>query len=222
MAAKGDTTREKILDAARCLFNTKGFGATSISDLVRESGLQKGSLYFHFPGKDVIGLTVLEDARSSFMAFLREALSGETPGGCLENFFQCVMKKHLATGFVGGCIFGNIALEMGDSDKRFADIIDRVFNQWVAAIEEVVLAAQERGEIRDDLPANALARNIVAAIEGGIMMSRVKKEEGPLAECLDVLRSILGMKVGQKQSRRAHHPEKGSPQNTRNTRTKAE
>ncbi len=196
MAAKGDATREKILDAARYLFNTKGFGATSISDLVKESGLQKGSLYFHFPGKDAIGLTVLEDARSSFMAFLDEALSGDTPVQRLENFFQCVMKKHLATGFVGGCIFGNIALEMGDSDKRFADIIDRVFSQWVAAIEQVIVAAQERGEIRDDLPAYALARNIVAAIEGGIMMSRVKKDEGPLAECLGVLRSILGMKVG--------------------------
>jgi TetR/AcrR family transcriptional regulator, transcriptional repressor for nem operon len=195
MAAKGDAAREKILDAARYLFNTKGFGATSISDLVNESGLQKGSIYFHFPGKDAIGLTVLEDARGCFMEFLQEALAGDSPVLRLENFFQSVMKKHLATGFVGGCIFGNIALEMGDSDKRFADIIDRVFSQWVAAIEKVVVAAQETGEIRGDIPANALARNIVAAIEGGIMMSRVKKEEGPLAECLDVLRRILGMKV---------------------------
>ena len=92
MATKGDITREKILEAARYLFNTKGFGATSINDLVDASGLQKGSIYFHFPGKDAIGLTVLEEARSSFMDFLTDSLTGDTPGLCLENFFRDVME----------------------------------------------------------------------------------------------------------------------------------
>ena len=41
MVTKGDLTREKILEAARYLFNTKGFGASSINDLVDASGLQK-------------------------------------------------------------------------------------------------------------------------------------------------------------------------------------
>jgi TetR/AcrR family transcriptional repressor of nem operon len=191
MATKGDITREKILGAARCLFNTKGFGATSINDLVDASGLQKGSIYFHFPGKDAIGLAVLEEARNSFMDFLADSLTGDSPYLCLENFFWNVMEKHLATGFVGGCLFGNTALEMGDSDKRFAEIIDQVFDQWIAKIEKFVVAAQEKGELRDDIPGNALARNIVAVIEGGIMMSRVKKDEMPLRECLEVLRKTL-------------------------------
>jgi TetR/AcrR family transcriptional repressor of nem operon len=105
------------------------------------------------------------------------------------------MEKHLATGFVGGCIFGNTALEMGDGDGRYAQIIDQVFDQWIGKIEKVVAAAQERGELRDDIPANVLARNIVAVIEGGIMMSRVKKDEGPLRECLEVLRRTLDLKI---------------------------
>ena len=194
MATKGDVTRERILEAARALFNTKGFGATSINDLVEASGLQKGSIYFHFPGKDAIGLTVLEEARNSFMDFLSDSLTGDSPYLCLENFFRDVMGKHLATGFVGGCIFGNTALEMGDNDKRYAEIIDQVFDQWIGKIEKIVVAAQEKGELRDDISGNALARNIVAVIEGGIMMSRVKKDEVPLRECLEVLRKTLDIK----------------------------
>jgi len=194
MATKGDITREKILEAARYLFNTKGFGATSINDLVDASGLQKGSIYFHFPGKDAIGLTVLEEASNSFMAFLADSLRGDSPALCLENFLRNVMEKHLATGFVGGCIFGNTALEMGDSDKKYAEIIDQVFDQWIYMIEKLVVAAQKKGEIRDDIAGNALARNIVAVIEGGIMMSRVKKDEVPLRECLEVLRKTLDLK----------------------------
>jgi TetR/AcrR family transcriptional regulator, transcriptional repressor for nem operon len=194
MATKGDITREKILEAARSLFNTKGFGATSINDLVDASGLQKGSIYFHFPGKDAIALTVLEEASNSFMVFLADSLTGESPGLCLENFFCNVMEKHLASGFVGGCIFGNTALEMGDSDKRYAELVNQLFDRWIGKIEEFVVAAQERGELRTDIPANALARNIVAVIEGGIMMSRVRKDEGPLRECLEVLRKTLELK----------------------------
>jgi TetR/AcrR family transcriptional repressor of nem operon len=117
MATKGDITREKILKAARNLFNTKGFGATSINDLVNASGLQKGSIYFHFPGKDAIALTVLEEASNSFMAFLADSLTGESPGLCLENFFRNVMEKHLATGFVGGCIFGNTGTTTGGTGR---------------------------------------------------------------------------------------------------------
>lgn len=195
MATKGDITREKILEAARYLFNTKGFGATSINDLVEASGLKKGSIYFHFPGKDDIGLTVLEEARNSFMVFLADSLTGNSPGLCLENFFRDVMQKHQSTGFVGGCIFGNTALEMGDSVKRYAEVVDQVFDQWIGNIEKIVVAAQAQGEIRADIPGNALARNIVAIIEGGIMMSRVRKDEGPLRDCLEVLRKTLDLKI---------------------------
>jgi TetR/AcrR family transcriptional repressor of nem operon len=194
MATKGDITREKILEAARILFNTKGFGATSISDLVNASGMQKGSIYFHFPGKDAIAITVLEEACNSFIGFLDDSLTGDSPGLCLENFFRSVMEKHLSNGFVGGCIFGNTALEMGDSDRRYGEIVDRLFEQWIGSIETFVAAAQERGEVRTDIGANPLARNIVAVIEGGIMMSRVRKDEGPLRECLEVLRKTLELK----------------------------
>jgi TetR/AcrR family transcriptional repressor of nem operon len=83
---------------------------------------------------------------------------------------------------------------MGDSNKRYAEIIDLVFDQWINKIEKIVVAAQGKGEIRADITANALARNIVAVIEGGIMMSRVKKDEVPLRECLEVLRKTVELK----------------------------
>jgi TetR/AcrR family transcriptional repressor of nem operon len=54
------------------------------------------------------------------MEFLSKALGGDNPGENIENFFRCALDKHLATGFVGGCIFGNAALEMSDSITEFA------------------------------------------------------------------------------------------------------
>ena len=195
MKNKGEITREKILEAARGLFNTKGFNATTISDLVEATGMQKGSLYFHFPGKDAIAREVLNEATAEFMEFLSKVLGGDNPGAGLENFFRSALDKHLATGFVGGCIFGNTALEMTDFDPEFAGMIDRVFDEWISRVASVVAGAQKRGQIRTDINDEALAKHIVATIEGGIMMSRLKKEERPMRECLDTLRITLDLRV---------------------------
>ena len=191
MKSKGETTRNRILAVAQELINTKGFGATSINDIVEATGIQKGGIYFHFDGKDSLALAVLEEAHSEFREFLTQALEGDTPRARLECFFRSALDKHLATGFVGGCIFGNSALEMSDRDARFAKTIERVFDEWVAMLKDVVVAAQKAGEIRTDFSANNLAVQIVATIEGGIMLSRLKKNEEPMRQCLEILRRVL-------------------------------
>ena len=195
MKTKGEITREKILEAARELFNTKGFGATTISDLVEATGMQKGSLYFHFSGKDDIAREVLNEATIEFMEFLNKSLSGDNPGASFDNFFRCALDKHLATGFVGGCIFGNTALEMSDTNPEFVRVVDKVFNEWIDRIRSVVASAQNRGQIRTDISSEALAQLIIATMEGGIMMSRLKKDERPMRECLDTLRTTLALSI---------------------------
>lgn len=191
MKRKGELTRESILSAAQNLANAKGFGATSINDLLAATGLSKGSLYFHFSDKQSLGLAILEKARDDFYTFLTASLTGDTPGACLENFFRQVLSTHLAKGFVGGCLWGNTALEMSDSDTGFASVVEHVFDEWVAEIEKKVAAAQKRGEVRGDIPALALAVHIVATIEGGIMLSRLKKNVQPMRQCLETLREML-------------------------------
>lgn len=70
-------------------------------------------------------------------------------------------------------------------------LIASVFEDWTARIQEVVSAAQESGEVRRDLSSEAIARHIVFAIEGGIMLSRLRKDESPLKDCLETLRELL-------------------------------
>ena len=195
MKTKGELTRKKILEAARELFNTKGFTQSTISDLVEATGMKKGSLYFHFSGKEAIAREVLSEASDEFMEFLSMALGGDNPGRSIDTFFRCALDKHLATGFVGGCIFGNTALEMSDSDPEFAGIIERVFDEWIARVASIVTEAQKAGQIRTDIPGEALAKHIIATIEGGIMMSRLKKDEKPMRECLDTLRTTLELRL---------------------------
>lgn len=194
MTSKGELTKDKIIAEATRLVQQKGFEATSMNDLVEATGLQKGCLYFHFTGKDDLLSAILEKARTDFFLLVDAGLAGKTPGERLENFFASVLEYQTSMGFTCGCIFGNIALEMSGKDKRVAAFIKDLFDEWTAKISEVVKAAQRSKQMTSELSADVLARHIIMALEGGIMLSRVEKNGKPLKDCFASLRVMTGLK----------------------------
>jgi len=129
------------------------------------------------------------------MEFLDKALDNENAGAALDNFLTCALEMHVTAGFVGGCIFGNTALEMSDSNEEFARLVGRFFDEWTNELARIVEKAQLNGQLRRDVPAEDVARQVIATLEGGIMMSRLKKDEQPMRECLNVLRKTLELKT---------------------------
>lgn len=191
MLNKGATTKERILNEAVKLFQHKGFGPTSITDIMNATGMKKGALYFHFTGKEEIALLALERARSELLDFLDTSLVGATAVACLENYFGALVERHRNLRFAGGCIFGNAALEMADSNERFAAVVRSVFDEWTARIQVVIEAGQCEGVIRRDLAADDVAHHVVSATEGAIMLARLRKSDAPLMLCFSALISLL-------------------------------
>jgi AcrR family transcriptional regulator len=58
--ARGQATRAHLIDVATLLFTERGYDGTSIEAVLAESGVSRGSLYHHFPGKDALFWAVLE------------------------------------------------------------------------------------------------------------------------------------------------------------------
>jgi len=191
---KGETTRARVLESVRSLLTTRGYSNTTINDIIRATGVKKGNLYFHFPSKQDLGLAVLREAQKEFYRFLATSLHGGSPLEKLSNFFDAVLEKHRETAFVGGCIFGNTALEMSDRNARFSDLVKEVFRQWTAVITNLLFEARETGELKSKIAPDLLAKHIVTSIEGGIMLARVSKNEQDLQDCLNALRILIGIK----------------------------
>jgi TetR/AcrR family transcriptional regulator, transcriptional repressor for nem operon len=204
MSNKGEKTRKKILDGATELFRTKGFGATSVNELLQATGVTKGSLYFHFPGKDDLALAYLRLAGEHFMAFLDEGLEGETAAGKLESFLYQALAYHRGKGFVGGCLFGNTALETSDSAPAFAQVTSEVFLQWKQKLAAIIAQAQDEGAIHRSRTAENLAEFVIAVLEGGIMQSRLHKCEEPMKNCIETLRLVLFAETPGSEPRRPH------------------
>lgn len=191
MATKGERTRDHILGEAGRLIGRKGIGATSVGEILAAAGVHKGSLYFHFRDKEEIGSEVIRRAAARFMEFIDISLTGASPRIALENFLASALAFHRETGFVGGCLFGNTALETSDTVPGLAALVDEVFVAWTDRVARVIADGQRAGEFRDDVPARDLAQQAVATLEGGILLSRLRKNPAPLSSCIETLKVFL-------------------------------
>lgn len=191
MRKNHNNARERILKETAGLVQLKGFRSTSVADVLKATGLQKGGLYHHFSGKEAVGLSVLEQQRQEFMDFLDEALQGSCPAASLDHFLEAAFQKHSKTGFRGGCFFGNAALEMADAEGPFAGAVQQIFDDWSAKLAAVIREGQRDGSMCSDMVAPVLARQVIMVLEGGIMLSRLSKKPAPLHEAIGMIRDTL-------------------------------
>ncbi len=191
MPTKGQETRNHILKESRRLFTLQGFQNTSINEIIAATGVKKGNLYYHFPSKEELGLAVLLDAQQEFFTILDDSLTGDNPVLRIINSCNSIMAMMEQTNFVGGCLFGNTALEMTGSTPRFGTIIQEVFSRWTGSIEHELRQAFASGLLNNPIPPDALSTSIVAALEGGIMLSRVYQNKNALEDCILTIQTLL-------------------------------
>lgn len=191
VTVKGEKTREHILKASRIIFIKQGFLNTSVSEIISATGVKKGNLYYHFASKEDLGLAVLEDAKEEFFRFLNKSLSGPDPVAKVINSCRAVFNEQKKNNFVGGCLFGNTALEMTDSNPEFASVIQEVFDRWTKELETLLLEALESEHLNSRISPELMAKTVVATVEGAIMMSRVSKSEKDLHDFLAAIKTLL-------------------------------
>jgi TetR/AcrR family transcriptional regulator, transcriptional repressor for nem operon len=186
-------TRARILKTAFHLFHEQGFHATGVANIVREAGINPGSLYHLFDGKDHLLLEVLEFA----LGYLEPAVMGPAKArsadpinrifALLDVYRESMVAKECRL----GCPIGNLALEVSDSNPEARELIHRNFQSWVDYVHGWLEEAGDR--LPRNLDRAQLARFVLTVMEGGLMQSRAAGHLGPFDDSVAVLRSHLTM-----------------------------
>lgn len=196
LTPKGDETRRRILATARELLHVKGYANTSINDVIDATGVKKGNLYYYFSSKDELIRGLLEESRREYMAYLNNCVRGATPVERINDILDAIYQFHRSRDFLGGCIFGNLALETADTNAMMGTILRQVFDEWIALLSRHLADARDAGQIRSDLDPGRTARHIVALLEGAVMMAKLTKDERQMADCIESFRQLLGIAPG--------------------------
>lgn len=187
----GANTRDRLLDAATALFWEKGYGSTSIADVLQRAGANSGSLYHFFPTKQDLLVAVLDRYVDGIRPMLLEpAWAGVADP--LDRIFALLGEYRrflVETDCFYGCPIGSLALELHEPDPPVRERLAANFGNWVAAIEDCLEAAGDR--LPADLDRGALAQFVLTTMEGGVMQARTHRSLAPYDASVSQLRSYF-------------------------------
>jgi len=169
-------TRTRLVLTAMRLFWEKGYGSTSVADVLQAARVNSGSLYHFFPGKQDLLLAVLDMYHGGIRTMLLEpAWRGvDDP---IERVFALLARyrRSLAdTECFYGCPIGSLALELHEPDEPVRQRLAANFSAWIEAIHECLQEAGAR------LPAGCdrreLAAFVLTTMEGAVMQARTYRQ----------------------------------------------
>jgi TetR/AcrR family transcriptional regulator, transcriptional repressor for nem operon len=186
-----DDTKDRLVFSALQLFSEKGYGSTSIADILKAAEANSGSLYYFFPTKQDVLLEVLRRYRDGIHPMLL-APAWEGVDDPIERVFALLARYRQAlemTDCVYGCPIGSLALELHEPDPPVRELLSVNFDGWVQAIEDCYVAAGDR--LPADLDRNALAVFTLTTMEGGVMLARTRRDLGPFDAAVASLRDYV-------------------------------
>jgi TetR/AcrR family transcriptional regulator, transcriptional repressor for nem operon len=181
-------TRERLLQTAFQLFHEQGYHATGVATILREAGVNAGSMYHFFASKDDLLLKVLEFA----LDYLEPMVMGPAEAAAvdpIERVFVLLNQYRERVGANGcrmGCPIGNLALEVSDGNPQARALIHRNFENWASRVEAWLSKAADELPRGTDL--GKLARFVLTVMEGGLMQARAAGQLGPFDDSVSVLR----------------------------------
>lgn len=182
-----------VVAAIRQEFWDKGYAATSVDDLMRVSGLGKGSLYGAFGDKHNLFLRVLREYNDANDRMLRERLASVPQGiDLVREFVRGPSCDSTGASAQRGCLLANSTAELAARMPDVAAEARRSYDATAKILLEAIERAQREGDVDPDADANQIAYAVLAAQLGIVALGRTGMGVDTLASVAEsVLERLL-------------------------------
>ncbi len=157
-SARAERTRAAIRDAANELFLRDGVESTTVDAIVTRAGVSKGTFYLHFPRKE----DLLLEYGTRRLARIRDMLPDLVHRKTFREAMNEILDEVVRGKEWGRELTGRAILEIGTSAEKLP--VDSLPNLILPLVE----LGQARGQIRTDIPADALSHFILRSILGAL------------------------------------------------------
>lgn len=169
------------VDSAMGEFWSKGYAATSLSDLIKATGINKGSLYNAFGDKRQLFVKVLlKYDRDNRRAILDQLEDLDEPRTAIRTLFNGMAQEAIEDKEKRGCLLVNTALELPAHDKEIQIIVTSGLRDLEAFFLRLIELGQARDEIPDTINSQAAAKTLVTLVVGMRVLARGAFDEASL------------------------------------------
>ncbi|MGF1513657.1 MAG: TetR family transcriptional regulator C-terminal domain-containing protein [Elainellaceae cyanobacterium] len=172
--SKADETRANIILRAASLFNQQGYAGATMSDIMKVTGLKKGGIYNHFSSKDELAIAAFDFAFQQVAQRYLEVLKEHQ--GAIDRLNAMVYTFTTAiedAPIAGGCPLMNTAIDSDDAHPALRERAQQAMGRWRSLIHRIVDRGRQRGEVRDEVQADAVATILISTLEGALMMTKL-------------------------------------------------
>jgi TetR/AcrR family transcriptional repressor of nem operon len=182
--------RRGVLNKAVSVFWKKGFEATSMSELIKTTGLNSASLYKEFGNKEGLYETALEEYRERELEpFIRPLIEEPNMKG-IETFLKGVVKNATNPDFKG-CLMMNTLAEKEVINAGAIRRVEKFCTRLETILEGAIRGAQKAGDILVEKDPTALAHYLLCLIQGMVLYGRVEDHKPHIEAVIQTVKLAL-------------------------------
>jgi TetR/AcrR family transcriptional regulator, transcriptional repressor for nem operon len=191
ITAKGLETRRRIVMAAAELLAEKGAAGLSLDDVKARAGASRSQLYHYFDDREDLvraAVTATADAVVGFQSTLLDHLDSWAG---IDRWFNALVAAQQDRQASGVCPIGSLAGQLAERDPLARAAIADGLERWETQLRLGLERMQARGRLRPDADPSALASATMASIQGGLVLTQVRRDPRQLQIALDAARTAL-------------------------------
>ena len=189
LTRKGQETRRRIVNAAADLIFEQGVAHTTIEDVRAAADVSSSQLYHYFDDKPALVRAVIEHQADTIVGgqetFNLSSLDG------LRAWRDWVIEHQRKLNCSGGCPIGSLGSELAETDPKARAQVAQGFRRWEAAIQSGLQEMHARGRLTPDTDPDTLALALLAALQGGLLLTQIQRDTEPLEAALDSILDLI-------------------------------
>ncbi|NET39554.1 MAG: TetR/AcrR family transcriptional regulator [Cyanothece sp. SIO1E1] len=180
-----------VLAKAMEVFWAKGYEAASLSELLKQMGIGKKSLYDTFGNKRALFLKALAHYGQTVIKPIRDQLSASgSPLGNLKQGFRTLPATHGQPGSKG-CMLGTNIADFDTNDAEMAKVLRGYLRELEDIYYSAITRAQTAGELSSTIEPRNLARLLLCVHQGMVLVGRVLEDETLLESVAQATETLL-------------------------------
>ncbi len=183
-------TRDAVVEKAMGVFWQNGYKATSVSDIVRETGLNTASMYKEFGDKNGLFLEALEYYRGNVIGPRYQILVDNPNMAGVETFLRNVMTGAAKTEYKGCLMMNHLAQKHAISSDA-AIQVGAFCDEIESLVKNALSNAQSDGDIGPDKDPAQLASFVVFCVHGAVLYGRHDTKKALISNFYDVIMRAL-------------------------------
>jgi TetR/AcrR family transcriptional regulator, transcriptional repressor for nem operon len=182
---KGQATRARIVDAAAALVFEDGVAGTSLDDVGAAARVGKSQIYHYFADKSSLISEVVVRQTVTVLESQEPYISRLDSWKSWSSWRDQIIREQRENHCAGGCPLGSIANELAETNEAARVVLVDSFDRWEGAFREGIERMRSAGLLRADADSGSLASAVLAAVQGGLLLCKTRKNTGPLEASLD-------------------------------------